>query len=499
MESDPIDSAIDMAIFLVSFMLILVLYFFNISKNMKKKFCGYYSPTSEEYEALWKQGLIVLDTNVLLDLYRFPTTARDEFIGVLESLKDRLWIPHQVALEFQRRRLTVISSRRKSIEEALDLTNALFDGVKKKVNLLELDKLNLNIDPQLLLSNLEKANSELLDAITTARDSQLDFSSHDPIRHRLDDLLDTRVGSSPDDQAALDLLVFNGENRFADEIPPGFQDAPKAKNPNEATFVFDGLKYQSQFGDLILWRQLIQHAKSTGATTILLVTSDRKEDWWWKEQGKIIGPHPALIREIQREAGVQLFWMYSSPQFTKYANTFTAGSISSSSMEEIQQVALSDPPNRSDFSNMNPDVDYSFFADSMDHKHSVAVVAEWVANRMGRARIVEFDTADVVAYTGEGIFAYKVLDYPSNMGIGDSAEIFHSLSSGQIEVRKGDYLKFTLVLIISELMFNDSTKFDSKMVPHLFKEWELFLKSFPNCSVLLGMIRHSQFNQLVGF
>src|SRR5665647_778377 len=84
---------------------------------MKKSFYGYYSPTTEQYQLLWKEGLIVFDANVLLNLYRLPTTARDELISVLELLKERLWIPHQVALEFQRRRLTVISNERKNTED----------------------------------------------------------------------------------------------------------------------------------------------------------------------------------------------------------------------------------------------------------------------------------------------------------------------------------------------------------------------------------------------
>jgi len=38
-------------------------------------------------------------TNVMLAAQRFARRARDELFGALEKLGDRLWIPHQVALE----------------------------------------------------------------------------------------------------------------------------------------------------------------------------------------------------------------------------------------------------------------------------------------------------------------------------------------------------------------------------------------------------------------
>ncbi len=171
---------------------------------MENSFHGYYPPTSEEYERLWKEGLIVLDTNVLLNLYRLPTTARDELISVLELLKERLWIPHQVALEFHRRRLTVIAGERKTTEDALTSASELVSDLKKKVDALQIDKRGLGIDPQPLISDLDKANLQLIEAIKAAHSSQLDISASDPIRERLDELLDGCVGVGPSSQAELE-------------------------------------------------------------------------------------------------------------------------------------------------------------------------------------------------------------------------------------------------------------------------------------------------------
>lgn len=306
---------------------------------MKSSFTGFYAPTTEQYEALWKEALFVLDTNILLNLYRLPTLARDELIGVLELLKDRIWIPHQVGLEFQRGRLTVIAAERKSTEEALSAAQSVVGQVKNKVEGLQIDKRGLGIESKPLLDELEKSNQKLIDAIKAIHSSQLDVSSTDLVRQKLDELLEGRVGRGPTTQDELDVLVVNGDERFSNKIPPGFADLDKDKNPNESSFIYDHIKYQRKFGDLILWRQLLEHVKETKIKKVLFITADRKDDWWWREQGKTIGPHPELMREIKRDGGVELFWMYSSGQFVEHANKYSKAKVSTQSVAEIEQVA----------------------------------------------------------------------------------------------------------------------------------------------------------------
>ncbi|KIQ33774.1 PIN-like domain-containing protein [Pseudomonas viridiflava] len=321
---------------------------------MRNSFNGYYPPTPEQYEHLWNEALFVLDTNVLLNLYRLPTVARDELLEVLRLLENRLWIPHQVGLEFQRGRLNVIANERKSTEDALSSAQNVVGQVKQKVEGLQIDKRGLGIESQPLLDQLERSNQELIQAIKAIHSAQIDVSSNDPVRSALDELLCNKVGDGPKTQEELDEITAKGEERFLDKIPPGFADADKDKNPNEATFIFDHIKYQRKFGDLILWKQLLSHVKESNIKTVLFITADRKDDWWWKEHGKTIGPHPELIREIQKSGGVELFWMYSSVQFVEQANKYSKAKISTESVAEIEQVTIQELPEEnypSDFIN----------------------------------------------------------------------------------------------------------------------------------------------------
>ena len=44
-------------------------------------------------------------------LYRYSTKTRDELLDLLNSLKERLWVPHQAAVEYERNRLSVIGQQ----------------------------------------------------------------------------------------------------------------------------------------------------------------------------------------------------------------------------------------------------------------------------------------------------------------------------------------------------------------------------------------------------
>lgn len=470
---------------------------------MKPNFYGYYPPTTEQYERLWRDGLIVLDTNVLLNLYRLPTTARDELISVLELLKDRLWIPHQVALEFQRRRLTVIASERKATEEALTATSDLVADIKKKVDALQIDKRGLGIESQPLLKELETANNQLLEAIRTTHGAQLDISASDPVRERLDLLLENHVGKGPTSQAELDRLIANGEDRFKEKIPPGFADADKDKNPNEATFIFDHIKYQRKFGDLILWRQLIEHVKSTNTKTVLLITADRKEDWWWREQGKTIGPHPELVREIQREGAVDLFWMYSSVQFVEHANKYSSASVSNESVAEIKQVALSSPTTsvnvreflgRSLPSLIAPrasDLPEHFLSGRIDPRIIESRVERWLERR---GELVESNPRgfpDFLVRCDDDAHGYEVKYLRQFDRMLISPIVVNSLLRGYMETKEGRLSGFTLILAIPDGDFFDILHTERKS--ELQRRLGRLLRKYPVDSIVVGAVVDDEF------
>lgn len=424
---------------------------------MRQEFGGYYAPTEEEYKRLWAEGLIVLDTNVLLDLYRLPASARDEIISVLEIHKERLWIPYQVALEFQKRRLSVIASERKSTEDALSESSELFESISNRVNALQIDKRGLGLESQPLVESLKVANDKLIEAIQSVHRAQLDIAVSDPIRDNLDSLLAGRLGSPPSDQAELDSLTEDGERRYDNKIPPGFADKDKDKNPNEASYHHDGLLYQRKFGDLILWRQMMRHVFKNKHKVVLFVTADRKEDWWWREQGKTVGPRPELIREMKKIAGVELFWMYSSSQFLENAKRFTQAKISESSVTELEEVSRF--KNRLQLTRFDSRLSASEGRNppniiQFNYASAEAAVQTWLVRMFGG---VEHNRGfpDFLVATDAGSHGFEVKFARSVSQMLLSPGVINAMLRGYLEVNEGRLSRFSLILIADQ---DDITK-----------------------------------------
>ncbi|MDR6474439.1 hypothetical protein ABIE53_001670 [Burkholderia sp. OAS925] len=309
---------------------------------MRKAFAGFYQPTSDDLVGLWREAVFVLDANVLLSLYRYPQQARDDLFKVLESIADRLWIPFNVALEFQRNRVSVIAGENAKFEETVEQLDAAESKLVQAVEKLELDRRGLGIDTAPLRESLKGAIQEIRSAVSAGKSRQLAISHDDEVRERLETILGDNVGPPPENQAAVNAFVSDGEARYERKIPPGFKDAAKGRNPADAKFFHDGIKYPSEYGDLIVWRQVIAHAKNSSLRKVIFVTNDKKEDWWLRESGKTLGPQPQLIQEIRREAGVEAFWMYAVDQFLVHARRFLNAEIDESSVTEVREVAAQD-------------------------------------------------------------------------------------------------------------------------------------------------------------
>jgi hypothetical protein len=61
---------------------------------LRDTFAIWYPRTLDERVRATTEGLVAVDTNVLLHLYRLAPEARKDLIGLLERLGPRLWIPH---------------------------------------------------------------------------------------------------------------------------------------------------------------------------------------------------------------------------------------------------------------------------------------------------------------------------------------------------------------------------------------------------------------------
>jgi predicted nucleic acid-binding protein len=84
---------------------------------MKKAFLEYNPVSKEIIKELWDNAIFVFDSNVLLNLYRYSDKTSQKFLETIINLKNRIWVPFQVGLEFSKNRLSVICDQKKSYED----------------------------------------------------------------------------------------------------------------------------------------------------------------------------------------------------------------------------------------------------------------------------------------------------------------------------------------------------------------------------------------------
>ena len=71
-----------------------------------------YRPNNEEFRELWEKCVFVPDSSLLLGLYRYSPILREGILDVFKKIPDRIWIPHQVGLEYLDNKENVITHLR---------------------------------------------------------------------------------------------------------------------------------------------------------------------------------------------------------------------------------------------------------------------------------------------------------------------------------------------------------------------------------------------------
>jgi len=293
---------------------------------MKSKFPGYFKLTEDEINNLWENALFVFDANILLNLYRYSDETRDDFFKILEKVKDRIWIPHQSASEFFENRLNVISQQEKSYEEA---TNSL----KSIENEFKNSRQHPFISQKLLkkFSNLSK---EICEQLNDSKEFHNKRINQDDILNKIENLFSERVGNGFE-KDKLEEIYKEGEIRFLDKIPPGYKDNGKKDESS---------KNVRKFGDLVVWKQIIEKSKEI-TQGVILITDDRKEDWWVRFKGKTLNPRPELKKEFQTETN-QPFHMYQSDRFLEFARDYLNEEINDTAIQEIRDLRKLDERKR---------------------------------------------------------------------------------------------------------------------------------------------------------
>lgn len=295
---------------------------------MKTQFAEFYDLPESRIKEIWDDALIVFDTNVLLNLYRYNEEAADDFIKVIKFYKDRLWIPYQVGFEFHRRREDIL---RKNAAAYKSLGEKISEQLLKVVDTLGSDTCYARhpyIQMDEIKKKVERCASSISESLEKQGVSHPDFAQKDKVLEVVTELFDGHVGGDFEEKE-LDMLYKEGEKRYANQVPPGYCDAKNKKDRG----------YRSLYGDLIVWRQTIKHS-SDQKRNVIFVTDDHKPDWWDKVEGKHT-PRKELIREFSKLTD-QIVLIYDSSRFLEYAKRNKELRISQKTINEISKIRVRD-------------------------------------------------------------------------------------------------------------------------------------------------------------
>lgn len=318
---------------------------------MSKEIIEIYRLSLEREAKLWEEAIFVFDSCALLDLYYIPISTRTEiYDNIFKNLPNRLWIPFHVKYEYLKNRQKVITKPisekynplKKDIREAIDLIKK---ETKNKIENIENTTKNNNSHPYLEQQHILDFKEKFEDFVT-----HVDFfenTSNKLIEEKIEE-----IGSIEENDDVLSIIedIFSvgreytfseiieitkeGKHRYEFQIPPGYGDSV-SKNSKKGTQIF---------GDLIIWKQILEYSKEK-QKPIIFVTNDitKNEDWCYldkKESNRIDRPREELIKEIKDNSGIE-FWMYSLPQLLYKANEYLQSDIQENIIENVSQQMLS--------------------------------------------------------------------------------------------------------------------------------------------------------------
>ena len=239
-----------------------------------------------------KRHIMVLDTNILLELYRQPANISLDIIEALKRVKDDVYIPRQVYEEYLKNYHKICGDEKKKYKK---VTKALSDSLKKlqndiakkvgeyrKHNYTDISKLQNNLnekikDTQNIITEFEKSHHAEIQL-------NINFLQNDKVKEFVDLLLNQGSIGQKIPFSKKILLLQEGQVRYDNLIPPGFHDS--AKNG------------EAKYGDLFVWKDIITIAKEKN-TNIIFVCNDTKEDWWEKNKDTPIDLRQELNEEFK--------------------------------------------------------------------------------------------------------------------------------------------------------------------------------------------------------
>jgi hypothetical protein len=339
---------------------------------LNKQSIEIYTLTGDREKRLWKDCIFVFDTSALLRLYYYLPQILEKIDNIFLELKrqERLWIPQRVEYEYLKNRETKIlepiqeykdlinndkkndshhlqniDQSRKKIEQIFDEEikkirgqfNTLSQKTQKKDEHPYFEDTSLIEKFQNVIANFQESVGNELEKFKILFDEfkdniEKEISSREEERKKiisekhLDTVLKIFSYFQLGEEYSFDKLIEiakEGDERYSLEIPPGYKDKTEKA----------GIR---KYGDLIIWKQIIDYAKQN-KKNIILINNDNKDDWWDKTPKKP-KPREELIKEFFDYTDQMEIWMYNLSDFIHKAKQLLGAKVDQAVLEKVKEI-----------------------------------------------------------------------------------------------------------------------------------------------------------------
>lgn len=276
---------------------------------------------------------IVIDTNVLLNMYRYTSETANSILDAFEIFKDMIWVPFLVGLEFNENREKVILQQISIFKETEKCLNSNYQDLKNKLKKLNIE----NRHPLIITDEISKSFKQLIDIekekITKLEKEYIEGIKDDPIGNRINDLLIKHIIEPNHHQSDIKKYNNEAELRYKHKIPPGYED-----NKKDGYIFFNGITYTKKYSDYIIWQEIIEKVKKDKIENLIFITDDLKEDWF--KQKSIIGKktlRSELVNEIKNKTDLDIIEHMTSLGFLKFINNSQINTIEENTIHELEE------------------------------------------------------------------------------------------------------------------------------------------------------------------
>lgn len=249
----------------------------------------------EYFDSVWQHGYIVLDTSTLDYIERCNVKMAKKLMDIFLIINKRVLTPHHVK-EVEMKNYLNLNKEKTTYSE---LVNKLIDDISLLHAISAKGKIESKVQKFLnklmryehikLVNILNKAKNKGKEELLRTLNSQefkreIDeydiFLQSETVKNFYQKVMHNKLKGFSNDE--LQSIEREGLDRIKNKIPPAFKDGNKTHN---------------QFGDLIIWKEILQLAKDS-SMPIIFITEDRKYDWFDDgKSAKIM--HNKLKKEVK--------------------------------------------------------------------------------------------------------------------------------------------------------------------------------------------------------